>query len=275
MYTDVFLARFCLQNSLRDKKTAAQLRKAVAWRDSVGANAYRSAFVSGQQCLSFPSVVRFMTYAPIYPGCGFTQRGEWLEYLPLLPDPKRFMSSMTDEEFCEGCLAINEFLYATLDRLTLERGDGQLVRLFPVSDVSYITKAHISLALIRRMQKTAVWPDLYYPWILSSTAILNVPGFVVGAWKMLSLILSEDMRSKFHLYPPQTSAEASEGRLFEILPRELVPVNLGGELRQLKPEHSHMIGFDMLDAETLRSICPGPTTVGVGRIHLPHPDHVE
>ena len=269
--TDVVLARCVVQNSLNAKKIAAQLRRTIKWRETSGANRYRHAFLSGQPLLSFPSAELYLSVVPFYPACGLTLEGHLIAYSPPVADTKRFMKELTEEQFLEGCLVCNEFMYANMDLLTLERGDGQLVRMFFVSDLSYATLAHISPSVVKRLEKSAPVFDLYYPCWLSTTVTLHVPGFIASFWKLFQVILSEELRTRIKLFPKPAKGESSSKRLLPYMPPHLIPANYGGQMRTLLPEHMRTIGFDRFDGEALRRLCPGPvpSTKGVGRLHLP------
>mmetsp|Transcript_14081 Transcript_14081/g.23366 ORF Transcript_14081/g.23366 Transcript_14081/m.23366 type:complete len:478 (-) Transcript_14081:152-1585(-) len=268
--TDVLLARFCMQNELNEKKIAAHLRRAIAWRKHVQADIYRTTFIAGRPLLSFPSVEHWFKFVSCYATTSFTQRGEMLHYINLVAEPAEFMIGMTDKEFCEGNLAFNEFLLARADRCTLERDVEQPIRLCAVTDVSYMSRSHLSFSVMHRFQLTANWGELYYPLLLERSIVLNVPKFVVTTWKLLRMTFSEEYRSRFFLFPKPADGDSPCAAFLTLISPDLLPLGCGGTLRMLKPEDMHLMGFDLFDDDKLKKLCPTPGNKGtIGQLHLP------
>ena len=264
--TDVFLARFCIGNKWNVAKTEAHLRRTLAWRASTNANKYRAAAAAGKTLLEFEEVQRFLSVATGLQQMGTTYAGDAVDYITVGNiSAKRFLNELDNQCYYEGNLQISELQYYHFDRLTLLRGDGKLVKMFSVFDLDGLRMEHISFRMQARLKTTAPLHDLYYPEIMATACLINVPSFFANFWMLFGRVFSKEKRDAVQIHAK------GKANLTKSIPQSWVPACYGGDLRQLPPQTMHALGFDTLPDAMLPQLLPGPTK-WLGHFILPEAD---
>jgi hypothetical protein len=287
-YLDVTMARFCMENDWNDEKTHAQIRKAVAFRTSNNAAEYRKALLGGRRLVEFERWQQAGTVLPALPYIGTTWHGDPMQLSgPGGIDVERLLATISLDDFFDFNLLVLEFNSLNIDKLTLARADGTLVRMVMIINAAGVTFAHLKLMKYTRL--VAPLADAYYPEFIASATSFNVNPVIYVGYNMLRPLLS-GLRLMIEL---GTSADADLALLTSrvrpsaraakmqkkvqlhmaldvpsIAPPEHLPACYGGSLLQLSPAVRSVLGTDHISEPLLSRLFPGPTKYA-GGLHLP------
>ncbi|KAL1529057.1 hypothetical protein AB1Y20_000020 [Prymnesium parvum] len=265
--SDAFVCRFFVSNGWDEKLSLLQLRKAADWRRAVGADTHRAAFINGQTLAQYAVFLKLISIGCVIPAMGRTKSGDSIDYYSfgVMVGQKMihyFLDYLTDEEFFQAHVLMMEFQYQNLDRLTLERGDGELVKTFTIFDLTGLTRAHACVRMLRRVQRWLPLLDLYYPEMTRTTCMLNAPVVFSGIYQMIKPLTTRRMRETLQVFKPSKSASA----LLKAIEPEQLLACYGGRIRQLPSETIACLGLDQVDAEQKARLFPGPSS-RMGGIH--------
>jgi hypothetical protein len=188
-YLDVTMARFCMENDWNDEKTHAQIRKAVAFRTSNNAAEYRKALLGGRRLVEFERWQQAGTVLPALPYIGTTWHGDPMQLSgPGGIDVERLLATISLDDFFDFNLLVLEFNSLNIDKLTLARADGTLVRMVMIINAAGVTFAHLKLMKYTRL--VAPLADAYYPEFIASATSFNVNPVIYVGYNMLRPLLS-------------------------------------------------------------------------------------
>ena len=257
-FTDVTMARFCSENDWNDEKAHAQIRRTVSWRRDMGADEYRRALLNGRRLVEFERWQIIGKVMPPLPWLGTTTDGAPMQFGgPGGIEIERLLSHTVDE-FADFNLLMLEFNYLNIDKLTLARADGSLVRMFILSNMAGVTFSH--LRLMKYARRIAPIADSYYPELVSTVITFNVGPVIITGYNMLKPLLSAKMQRKVQLLGQlDNTAFASP---------EHIPACYGGRLTQLPKAVRTLLGLDRIDNELQEQLFSAPTKYG-GKLHLP------
>eukprot|EP00966_Prymnesium_polylepis_P287621 6643386-Prymnesium_polylepis.1 len=262
-YTVVTMARFCVGNKWNERRVSAQLRRAAAWRKETNAAAYRASFVRGKRIYDYAEHVLMTSVIAKLVWCGSTRDGHPVDYVSVGAfDPGAFLARMSDDDWWEANLQLIEYEWLNMDRCTLDRADGVLLKAYAVIDLDGLRLSQLSLGVLRRIRRTAPLFDSFYPEILGVTCLLNTPAVFQAVWAMVRSLVSKEIQDTMQLH-----AKGSTDLVAHIEPG-WVPACYGGDMKQLRPEGIRALGLDALDRTVLASLLPGPVR-RMGRLHLP------
>ena len=257
-FTDVMMARFCSENDWNDEKAHAQIIRTVSWRRDVGADEYRRALLSGRRLVEFERWQIIGKVMPPLPWLGTTIDGAPMQ----LGGPGGIdiegLLSHTINEFADFNLLMLEFNYLNIDKLTLARADGTLVRMFVLSNMAGVTFSH--LRLMKYARRIAPTADSYYPELVSTVITFNVGAVMITGYNMLKPLLSAKMQRKIQLLGLLENTAFTSP--------EHIPACYGGRLTQLPTAVRALLGLDRIDDVLQEQLFCAPTKYA-GQLHLP------
>mmetsp|Transcript_35762 Transcript_35762/g.94009 ORF Transcript_35762/g.94009 Transcript_35762/m.94009 type:complete len:232 (+) Transcript_35762:1-696(+) len=210
-----------------------------------------------------------LTLVCIIPAMGRTKMGDSMDYYSFgamigQRMINNFLEVLSDAEFFRAHVFMMEYQYQNLDRLTLERGNGDLVKTFTVFDLSGVTRAHANGKLLRRVQRWLPLLDLYYPEMTRTTCLLNAPGIFFSLYQMIKPFSSRRMRDSLQVLKPGKATAT----LHKHVDVEQLAGCYGGTIAQLPPETAASLGLDRIEQPRQAGLYPG-RQVRMGQIHLP------
>jgi len=243
-YTDAMMLRFCVGNRFDAKRTAAHVKKTVAWRRSSGADAFRASFLSGAKLLEQPGVGTMVEALSFSPCVGVTRGGDLLTYASVGRHvaPDTLCEKLSIDEYFRANLATLEFQCLALDRAATARADGTAPRVWYVVGVEGLKGSHLRPQLIKYFQRTAPVADLYYPELMSVSCILGAPAFLVRMWNMLRHLFARETQDKVII-----TKKGGEAPLGGSIAPEHLPACYGGQMVGMCPKHAKAIGLFDLD----------------------------
>ena len=126
-----------------------------------------------------------------------------------------------------------------------------LLRSSVVYDAKGCHFRQLSARLVRRLNKIAPIPDLYYPELVGETFVLNAPWVIHSLWAILKNLMSREIQARVLI----TSENATAETLLQHVSAAEVPAFItAGECAAMPPAVAAELGFASLDAARLSAL---------------------
>lgn len=151
-------------------------------------------------------------------------------------DPAGLMTHVSPDAYSAYIHRFTELVAIFCDLET--RRTGRLVRQLRLVDCTGLGVHHINVPYLRMVASALKGAETSYPQLLGSMIICNGSMSFSVLWSStLRHLLPKRMVEKAAILRPSSNARDCE-RLFELLPRSCVPLQLGGDLRLGSPRQS-------------------------------------
>lgn len=277
-----FLVKHLVAANWKPAKAEKSLLRTAKWRRESGADGIRAKLRQGDIAFAtFPHCLQMLGYILFLPAHTRTRRGNVASFVQLgsIADPTKWLDEMTDDESvstfririrraaasvlqpAKGRVFESLFRQVYFNTHILEyfsflcdvesTQKRTLLRSSVVYDAKGCHFRQLSARLVRRLNKIAPIPDLYYPELVGETFVLNAPWVIHSLWAILKNLMSREIQARVLI----TSENATAETLLQHVSAAEVPAFItAGECAAMPPAVAAELGFASLDAARLSAL---------------------
>lgn len=242
-HDDLWLLRFLLSNKT-PSKAATAARNTMAYRSKHGLDTQEQLGWIEPPTLGeeMPNVFKPITdrteEGTVFHTQPHDDRGVIVYVRMAGLDMTRMVQEVAKEDIRASIRVTNEFYFRVLDEVT--RRTGRLTKLVRLVDMEGMTLKRMDRKFLKREGKVAKEIEDFYPQLLASVSVVNVPGWFAALWKIIQLFFPARFKEKLDFVAiPADGKLPKDARIFQHISTSCFPKKYGGESTNWPPEGSY------------------------------------